>query len=59
MKRINTPTASSGMFVDGNPLTGTKGTQFNAEWPNQVQEEICKLIEAAGRTVGELSHLSC
>lgn len=56
MKRINTPTASSGMFVDGNPLTGAKGTQFNAEWFNQVQEEICKLIEAAGKTVGESDH---
>ena len=56
MKRINTPTASSGMFVDGNPLTGTKGTQFNAEWPNQVEEEICKLIEAAGQTVGGSDH---
>ncbi len=56
MKRINTPTASSGMFVDGNPLTGIKGTQFNAEWPNQVQEEICNLIEAAGKTVGESDH---
>lgn len=56
MKRINTPTASSGMFVDRNPFAGTKGTQFNAEWPNQVQEEICKLIEAAGRTVGESDH---
>ena len=33
-----------------------KATQFNAEWPNQVQEEICNLIEAAGLTVGLSDH---
>lgn len=56
MKRINTPTAVSNKFVDGNPLTGAKGTQLSAEFFNQVQEEICNLIEAAGLTVGASDH---
>lgn len=46
MKRINTPTASSGKFVDGNPSIGRKATQFSAEWCNNVQEELCNAIHA-------------
>ena len=53
MKRISTPTAVQNKFVDGNKSSGLKSTQLNAEWFNQVQEEICKLLEAAGITVGE------
>lgn len=52
MKRISTPTAVQHKFVDGNKDTGLKPTQFNAEWFNMVQEELCQLIEAAGQTVG-------
>ena len=52
MKRISTPTAVQNKFVDGNKDTGLKPTKLNAEWFNQVQEEICKLLEAAGITVG-------
>ena len=44
MKRINTPTASSGKFVDGNPSIGRKATQLSAEWCNNVQEELCNAI---------------
>lgn len=44
MKRINTPTAVGGKFVDGNGRE-QKATQFSAEWCNQVQEEICNLIK--------------
>lgn len=51
MRRINTSTSINGRFRNGNKSTGTKATQFNAEWCNAVQEEICKLIEAAGLTV--------
>lgn len=46
MKRINTPTASSGKFVDGNPSIGRKATQLSAEWCNNVQEELCNAIHA-------------
>lgn len=52
MKRISTATAVNNKFVDGDKSTGQKSTQLNAEWFNQVQEEICKLLEAAGITVG-------
>ena len=40
MKRISTPTAVQNKFVDGNKDTGLKPTKLNAEWFNQVQEEI-------------------
>lgn len=52
MKRISTATSVNNRFVDGNKSTGRKATQLNAEWFNQVQEEICKLLESAGITVG-------
>lgn len=48
MRRINTATARNGRFVNGNKTTGTKATQFNAEWCNTLQEEIANLIEASG-----------
>ena len=53
MKRISTPTAVQNKFVDGNKSSGLKATRLNAEWFNQVQEELCNLLEAAGITVGE------
>ena len=53
MKRISTPTAVQNKFVDGNKSSGLKATQLSAEWFNQVQEEICNLLETAGITVGE------
>ena len=56
MKRISTSTAVQNKFVDGNKATGQKATQFNAEWCNQVQEEICNLLEAAGVAVGGNDH---
>lgn len=52
MKRISTATSVNNKFVDGDKSTGRKATQLNAEWYNQVQEEICKLLESAGITVG-------
>lgn len=46
MKRINTPTATQDRkFRDGNRTTGLKATQFSAEWCNDVQEELCNIIE--------------
>lgn len=46
MKRINTPTATQDhKFRDGNRTTGLKATQFSAEWCNDVQEELCNIIE--------------
>ena len=46
MKRINTPTATQDhKFRDGNKATGVAATQFSAEWCNDVQEELCNIIE--------------
>lgn len=51
MKRIDHPTAVSGLFTEGNPGTGQVATTLTAEWANDVQEEICNLIEGAGLTL--------
>ena len=46
MERINTPTATQDRkFRDGNKTTGIKATQFSSKWCNDVQEEICNVIE--------------
>ena len=46
MKRINTPTATQDhKFRNGNKTTGVKATQFSSTWCNDVQEEICNIIE--------------
>ena len=39
------------MFTEGNPGTGTPATVVGADWLNDVQEELCDLIEAAGITL--------
>jgi hypothetical protein len=44
MKRADT---EDGLYQIGNPVLGTKGTR-TAEFYNDVQEEICNVIEAAG-----------
>lgn len=44
MKKIATPTAVNGEFVNGNRETGRKATQFSAEWCNDIQNEIWNLI---------------
>lgn len=55
MRRINTATravdlfgAGKDGFKDGNLGLGVAPTDFNADWPNQVQEEIANVIEGAG-----------
>lgn len=47
MQRIDHPTAVSGLFTEGNAETGQAATTVTAEWANDVQEEICNLIEDA------------
>jgi len=44
MRRADTP---DGLYVVGDPVTGEKGTR-TGEFYNDVQEEICNVIEAAG-----------
>ena len=51
MDRIATPHATADhKFQDGNPGSGIKATEFNAQWCNDVQEEMVSIIEQAGLT---------
>jgi len=45
MQRIN---SADNLFHEGNPSTGIKGTKVTDDFLNDVQEEICTVIEAAG-----------
>jgi hypothetical protein len=51
MFRIDTPGSIGGFFTLGDPSTGIKATQLGADWPNEVQEEIARLIEGQGITL--------
>lgn len=48
MHRIDTEGHEDGLFVDGSPQIGQQGTIMDADWANDVQENICRVIEAAG-----------
>lgn len=48
MHRIDTAGAVAGQFSAGNPQAGQLATRLGAEWPNDVQENICHVIEQAG-----------
>ena len=55
MKRIETSTKASDLFgpgkhgfTDGDPVNGVLATRLNAEFFNQVQEEIASVVEAYG-----------
>lgn len=55
MDRINTATKAVDLygagkhgFKNSNATLGTPPTDFNAEWPNGVQEELLGIIEGAG-----------
>lgn len=57
MKRIDTPNreldlfgAGKDGFRNGNLALGVLPTEFNADWPNGIQEELLAVIEAAGLT---------
>lgn len=45
MKRIDHPTANNSQFTEGDPNSGVPATNIIAEWLNNVQEEICAVIE--------------
>lgn len=52
MDRTNHPSATpERQFTGGNPSAGVSPTVVTAPWLNNVQEEICRLIEAAGITL--------
>lgn len=51
MHRIDMPGHSSNFFALRNPSAGVKATQLGADWPNDVQEEICRFVESMGITL--------
>lgn len=49
MKRTNaTGFAPGNLFTDGNPVGGVPATVVEQTWLNNVQEELCEVIEEAG-----------
>lgn len=51
MHRVDTSGSVSGRFQDGNPAVGQQATQLGSAWCNDVQENLCKVIEEAGFTL--------
>lgn len=51
MKRIDVPSAVNEQFVARDASAGQPGTEVSAEWLNNVQEEICSVIENNGGTL--------
>lgn len=48
MHRVDTDGNDNGLFQDGTPQIGQQGTILSDAWFNDVQENICNVIEAAG-----------
>lgn len=48
MHRVDTDGHDANAFADGDPQVGQQGTIIDEVWLNDVQENICLLIEAAG-----------
>lgn len=49
MHRIDHATAAPGdLFTEGNPATATPATTVTDDWLNDVQENICDVVETAG-----------
>jgi len=49
MHRIDHATAAPGnLFTDGNPATATPSTTVTDDWLNDVQENVCDVVETAG-----------
>ncbi|QUM72172.1 gp53-like domain-containing protein [Sphingopyxis granuli] len=48
MERIAGPGNVNNQFSEGNPAIGQQATMVTAKWTNDVQEEICNVIEEAG-----------
>lgn len=48
MHRVDTPGSVNGLFQNGNPVVGQQATQLLADWFNDTQENLLKVIEDAG-----------
>lgn len=45
MQRIDSSGSINGRFSDGNPAIGQAATLLTAKWHNDIQEEVCNVIE--------------
>lgn len=50
MHRIDQPTASGGLFTDGNESTGVEATIVDAAWLNGIQESLIQFMISRGIT---------
>lgn len=49
MHRIDAPSATvDELFTEGSPAGGIPATSVTADWLNDLQEEVCNVVEAAG-----------
>lgn len=48
MHRVDTEGNAAGLFQDGTPQTGQQGTLVAAPWLNDLQENVCRVVEEAG-----------
>lgn len=57
MHRIDVASATpESLFTDGSPAGGVPATTVTASWLNDLQENICKVVEAAGITLLKGNH---
>lgn len=45
MHRVDTEGNAAGLFQDGTPQTGQQGTILGEDWFNDLQENVCRVIE--------------
>lgn len=54
MHRIDTAYATvANLFTEGNPAVGEPATRISDDWLNDLQEELCNVIESAGITLAK------
>ena len=51
MKRTDATGHASNLYTEGNPASGIPATVVGAEEMNNIQEELCNVVEAAGITL--------
>lgn len=50
MHRVDTEGHAAGLFQDGTPQSGQQGTMLSKDWFNDLQENICRVIEVGAVT---------
>ena len=54
MHRVDSPGATAlNQFTEGNPSLGIAATEVSDDWLNDVQEELCSVVEDAGITLAK------